>query len=66
MLGPIQTVKKSVLINDYENIVVYSEKSEKSEGVSGQMSFVLNLFGWFEGWCQSPPSPQKLAIFILI
>ena len=29
--GPIQEAKKSALINDYENIIAYREKSEQSE-----------------------------------
>ena len=29
--GPIPEVKKSTLIHDYENIIVYWEKSEQSE-----------------------------------
>ena len=29
--GPIPEVKKYALINDYENIIAYSEESEKSE-----------------------------------
>ena len=29
--GPIPEVKKSTLINDYENIITYSDESEQSE-----------------------------------
>ena len=29
--GPILEVKKSLLINDYENVIAYSEESKQSE-----------------------------------
>ena len=51
ILGPI--------LNDYENIVAYSEQSKQSEGISEQVWFVLNLFWGSEGWCH----PEKCGCF---
>ena len=36
--------RKSALINNYENIVAYSEQFEQSEAVGEQVGFVLNIF----------------------
>ena len=53
--------KKSALINDYENIVAYSEQFEQSEAVGEQVWFVLNLFWGSEGWCH----PRKMWLILL-
>ena len=53
--------KKSALINDYENIVAYSEQFEQSEAVGEQVRFVLNIFWGSEGWCH----PRKMWLFLL-
>ena len=53
--------KKSALINDYENIVAYSEQFEQSEAVGEQVWFVLNLIWGSEGWCR----PRKMWLILL-
>ena len=53
--------KKSALINDYENIVAYSEQFEQSEAVDEQVWFVLNLIWGSEGWCH----PRKMWLILL-
>ena len=39
MSGPIPEVKKYALINDYENIIAYSEESEQSEVWANKCGF---------------------------
>ena len=53
-------IKKSALINDYENIAAHSEQSKQSEGVFEQVKFFLNSFLGSEGWCHR----RKMWLFL--
>ena len=53
-------IKKSALINDYENIAAHSEQSKQSEGVFEQVRFFLNLFLGSESWCHR----RKMWLFL--
>ena len=60
--GPIAEVKKSALINNYENIIAYSEESEQSEVYANK----CGLFGIHLGGLGSVPPQENLTIFTLI
>ena len=58
--GPIPKVK-TALINDYKNIVAYSEQSEQSEVQVNSCGLFLIYLRGSEGWCH----PKKTWLFLL-
>ena len=61
LLKPIAEVKKSPLINDYENIIGCSEESKQSEVYANKR--VCSKYIW--GFWRSVPPQENLTIFTL-
>ena len=57
-------MKKSASINDYENVIAYSEESEQSEVYAMQKSVVYSKYIW--GVWGSVPPQENVTIFTLI
>ena len=51
MPGPIAEVKKSALINNYENIIAYSEETQQNEVYANKCGLFQIHLGGFRGQC---------------
>ena len=64
---PIPEVKKSALINDYENIIAYSEEAVQSEVWANKCGLFQIHLGWGGGggWTEGQCHLRKIWLLLL-